>query len=72
MNGYERFETIAKAYLTATEEQRKAALEMMPEQERKAFLDGVGLYHLLTDEIFYKEVCSAMAKEVYEEMNARA
>lgn len=64
MTGYERFEKIAEAYLNANEEQRKAALALIPEAERKTFLEGIGLYHLLTDEAFFKAACEACCETV--------
>lgn len=67
MTGYERFEKIAEAYLNANEEQQKAALNLIPEGQRNAFLEGVGLYHLLTDEAFFKAACKATCETVCNE-----
>ena len=72
MNGLERFENVARAYLEANDEQRKAALELIPEDERETFLKGVGLFHLLTDEAFYKEACKAVGTQLYKEFNRGA
>ena len=68
MTGYERFEEIARLYLNANEEQRKAALSLIPEAERKTFLEGVGLYHLITDEVFFRATREAMGKTIYKEL----
>lgn len=67
MTGYEMFEKIAEAYLNADEEQRKAALDLIPEGQRMSFLEGVGLYHLLTDETFFKAACKATCETVCNE-----
>ena len=68
MDGLKRFEEVAAAYLAAVDEQRAAALAQIPEADREAFLSGVGLFHLLTDESFYRETCAAMAETVYREI----
>lgn len=62
-----RFEEVAEAYLAAGDEQRAEALKLLPGQE-EAFLKGVGLYHLLTDEAFYKSACQAVAEQFRKEM----
>lgn len=67
MTGYEMFEKIAEAYLNANEEQRKVALDLIPEGQRMSFLEGVGLYHLLTDEAFFKAACNATCETVCNE-----
>lgn len=65
MNGYKRFEAVATAYLEATDEQREAALLLIPETDRKTFLEGVGLFHLLTDDAFFRAAMEAMGQTCY-------
>lgn len=68
MEELKRFEEIAAAYLAASDEQRAAVLALIPEADRETFLAGVGLFHLLTDESFFRETCSVMAETVYKEL----
>ena len=69
MTGYKRFENVAAAYINASEERRKAALELIPADQRANFLVGVGLYHLLTDDCFFHATCEAMGEQIYNEFN---
>lgn len=61
-----RFETVAKAFINASKEAQAKVLEMMSETERKTFLEGVGLYRMFTDEIYYKKIETAVLKEIIE------
>ena len=71
MNDYEaykKFEDMCKAYLDADDEHRKAALDLLNEQERKALLCGVAVYRLMTESDRYEAVKNAMATEIYNEL----
>ena len=68
MEGLQRFETIAAAYIMASDAEREAALALIPPKERETFLKGVGLYHLLTDDEFYRQASRTLARTVYEEL----
>lgn len=66
-----RFEKVCEAYLNATREQQAAALALLPDDQKKTFLEGCGLYHLLTDQDFYRRACQAMAGPVYRGLHER-
>lgn len=61
-----RFETVAKAFINAPKETQDKVLEMMNDQEREIFLEGVGLYKVFTDELYYKKIETAVLKEIME------
>lgn len=61
-----KFETVAKAFINAPKEAQDKALEMLNEQERKAFLEGVGLFRMFTDEVYYNKIKDMVAKEIIE------
>lgn len=61
-----RFESAAKAFINAPKEAQDKALEMFTEEERKVFLEGVGLYRMFTDELYYEKIKAAVLKEVLE------
>lgn len=64
-----RFEIIAEKFIYGTNEQREIILNFFDEEEKKTFIEGVGLYRLLTDGGFYKAVCNAIGKQIYEEVH---
>lgn len=67
VEGMERFEEMARRYLNGTKEEQKIILSFLSEDEQKTFFEGVGFYHLFTDEYFYKNVRSALATQFYNE-----
>lgn len=68
--GMARFEEMCKMYLSGTEEVQQIILSFLSKEEKKTFLEGVGLYHLFTDEGFYKKACRTVGEQVYNEANA--
>lgn len=64
-----RFEIIAEKFIYGTNEQREIILNFFDEEEKKTFIEGVGLYRLLTDSGFYKAVCNTIGKQIYEEVH---
>ena len=63
-----RFEIICEAYLYGGEDARKTILSHIPTNDRKTFLKGVGLYHLLTNKWFFDKVCDAMEEQFRKEV----
>ena len=70
MDNYRRFEEMCRAYIDAETEQKKAALALLNEQERRALLQGVAIYRLMTEPDRYEAVRNALAAEVYRELTA--
>lgn len=64
-----RFEIIAEKFIYGTKEQREIILSFLNEKEKKTFLKGIGLYRLFTDVNYYKTVCNAIGKQIYEELH---
>jgi transcriptional regulator of NAD metabolism len=62
-----RFEILAELYLEGSEEVQAVILNELNEEEKKAFIQGVGLYHLFIDEQFYKAVQDATCEQFYKE-----
>lgn len=62
-----RLQNVADAYLCANETQRKAIVDLIPEEDRTAFLMFAGLHHLDRDPEFYAAIKKAMAKAMYKE-----
>lgn len=69
-DAYKRFEDMARIYLNGNEAVRKTILSFLSEKEKKVFLNGVGFYHLYTDQRFYDAVKSALGKQIYNELHA--
>lgn len=65
-----RFEIICETYLSGTEKTRDIIMENIPTEDRDAFLAGVGLYHLLTDEAFFRSVCEALAEQFWNDAHS--
>lgn len=65
-----RFEIICETYLSGTEETRDIIIENIPSEDREAFLNGVGLYHLLTGETFFRSVCEALAEQFWNDAHS--
>ena len=70
MENYRRFEEMCRAYIDAGTEQKKAALALLNEQERRALLQGVAIYQLMTEPDRYEAVKNALGEEVYRELTA--
>ena len=66
-DGLYMFEQVCEAYIWADQEHQRKALELLPEDERKTFLQGVALYRLFTDPAYYREMCEAMAETIFKE-----
>lgn len=58
-----RLEAIVSLYLAASPEARDAALGLMSDVERKAFLEAVSWHRLLTDQERYQAVMKVLLKE---------
>ena len=65
--GYALFEQVCEAFIASDQEHRQQALEILDENERKTFLQGVALYQLFTRPEYYRESIAAMAEEMYHE-----
>lgn len=65
-----RFEIMCETYLSGTEEIRDIIMENIPTSDREAFLTGCGLYHLFTDETFFRAVCEAMAEQFWNDTHS--
>ena len=63
MNDYEATRLIY-AYLHASEEQQKAALELMTEEERKAFLLCVGLMRIMEDKDYHDKIAGLVLQSL--------
>ena len=63
-----RFEIVCELYINGNDEQRRIILNALNEEERKTFLQGAGLYRLLTDERYYNAVRNAVGEQVYAEL----
>ena len=61
-----RFELICERYINATERERNIILSFLDEKDRQIFLNGCGLYHLFTDETFYKTIQQAICEKIWE------
>ena len=68
--GLARFEAVAARFLQLNEEQQAQIVAMFPEAERKTFLEGVGMYHLFTDETFYKAIETTVGEQLYADLRA--
>lgn len=62
----ERTETVIKAFINATEEQRATVLEMLTEDERKTFAEALAWYKLFTNSEYCKAVKNSMARVIWE------
>ena len=63
-----RFEILAERYLNGSKEERETILSFFPgPTERKALLEGFGLYHLFRDQRMYDSVKSAIAEQIWNE-----
>lgn len=71
MENFRRFEEMCRAYIYAGTEQKKAALALLNEQERRALLQGVAIYRLMTEPGRYEAVKNALAAEVYRELTTK-
>lgn len=60
MNALERMETFAKTFLCLNEEQKKEAWEalapMMSEEELTGLKEYVALYHMMSDQGYYRKI----------------
>lgn len=59
----ERLEAMISLYLEASPEARDAALSLMSDVERKAFLEAVSWRLLMTDTALYQAVMKVLLKE---------
>ena len=71
MDNYRRFEEMCRAYIDAGTEQKKAALALLNEQERRALLQGVAIYRLMTEPDRYEAAKNALGEEVYRELTEK-
>lgn len=61
----ERTETVIKAFMNATEEQRNEALQLLTEEERNAFIQAVAWHKLFTNKAYRETVQNAIAETVW-------
>lgn len=64
-----RFEIICDAYINGSQRERDIILSFLSEEEKETFLQGCGLYHLFTDENFYKQARAAVGQRIYNELH---
>ena len=64
-----RFEEICRLYLNGSWSVRKTILSCFDENEQKILLEGIGLYHMFTDERYYKIICKSLGEQLYEELH---
>jgi hypothetical protein len=65
-----RFELMCEAYLRGSEETKALILSFLDDNEKQTFLQGCGLYHLLTDMSFHRAASQALCEQLYNEFNA--
>lgn len=71
MDNYRRFEEMCRAYIDAGTEQKKAALSLLNDQERRALLQSVAIYRIMTEPDRYEAVKNALSAEVYRELTEK-
>lgn len=67
VEGMKRFEEMAEIYLHGTKQEQEIILSFLSDEEKKTFLEGCGLYHLFTDEEFYKQARDAIGRQIWED-----
>ena len=67
-----RFEIICEKYISGTEGQKAAILSCFSPEEKRTFLEGVGLYRLFTDQAYYNAVRDAVGERIYKELHETA
>ena len=64
-----QMEMIAESYLNADKETQEKILNIIPNEDKKAFLEFIGLYKLMTDKEYYNNIQNIVGKKVYETYN---
>lgn len=70
-DGMKRFEEMCRTYLNGNDRTRRIILSFLDEKEKQTFLEGCGLYHLFTDERFYKEARLNIGKQLYDDFHGK-
>lgn len=63
-----RFEILAERYMNGSKEERDIILSFFPDPaDRKALMEGFGLYHLFCDQRFYDAVKESIGQHLYKD-----
>lgn len=69
VEGMKRFEEMCRTYLNGNDRTKRIILSFLNDEEKKTFLEGCGLYHLFTDENYYKIVRQSIGKQLYNDFH---
>ncbi len=69
IEGMKRFEEMCRTYLNGNDRTRRIILSFLSEEEKQTFLEGCGLYHLFTDENYYKIVRQSIGAQLYNDFH---
>ena len=67
--GMKMFEEMCQRYLNGNDRDKEVILSFLNDEEKRIFLEGVGLYHLFTDADYFKIACQSLGRQLYDDFH---